>query len=441
MKLPEQPPSIVEILRRWSATPVRMASALQRQAPARYYHWDKLRRLDPPDGLTSEEWWAELKIKRTLMLRPLPLSDVQGAPFRFTIPSAAEELLHWIDRHAAGRIASTSPVAATDSREQYLVDSLIEEAITSSQLEGASTTRLVAEDMIRSGRRPATHDEQMIANNFAAMQQICVWRDVPVTIEHLLELHRILTTDTLVDPKSVGRLRRDDERIEVVDNETQLTVHRPPPAAQLRERLAKLCTFANQPIDATPFVHPVARAVLLHFWLAYDHPFVDGNGRTARALFYWQMAQRDYWLMEFASISAVLKSARARYARSFLYTETDENDATYFLLSQLAFVKRAIDALHTRINAKQRELEATEALLRKPDRFNYRQRTLLTHALRKATAVYTVQAHQTTHQVTYETARTDLLDLEKAKLLVKTKSGKTFYFRPTANLRDKLRKL
>lgn len=59
----------------------------------------------------------------------------------------------------------------------------------------------------------------------------------------------------------------------------------------------------------------------MHFMLSYDHPFVDGNGRTARILFYWSMLSQDYWLAEFLPISRLLKMAPSQYARSFIYTE------------------------------------------------------------------------------------------------------------------------
>ena len=68
---------------------------------------------------------------------------------------------------------------------------------------------------------------------------------------------------------------------------------------------------------------PVLRATLpaIHFMVGYDHYFEDGNGRTARAFFYWSMLRQGYWLAEFLSISRVLRAAPARYARSFLLTE------------------------------------------------------------------------------------------------------------------------
>ena len=121
-------------------------------------------------------------------------------------------------------------------------------------------------------------------------------------------------------------------------------LHEPPPAASLPQRLERLCAFANA-IDGEPFVHPVIRAILLHYMVGYDHPFVDGNGRTARALFYWSLARSGYWRMEYVSISRLLRQAPAQYSRAYLHSEADDNDTTYFILHQLSIIKRAIEAL------------------------------------------------------------------------------------------------
>ncbi|HEY5741239.1 MAG TPA: Fic family protein, partial [Terrimicrobiaceae bacterium] len=67
--------------------------------------------------------------------------------------------------------------------------------------------------------------------------------------------------------------------------------HDPPPPEELETRMVAMCAFAN---GETPgfFVHPAVRAIILRFWLTYDHPFVYGNGRTARALFTGDAAYR-----------------------------------------------------------------------------------------------------------------------------------------------------
>ena len=92
-------------------------------------------------------------------------------------------------------------------------------------------------------------------------------------------------------------------------------------------------------------MHPAIRAIILHFWLAYDHPFIDGNGRTARALFYWLMLRHGYWLFEFISISEIILKAPVQYGEAFLYTETDQNDLTYFIIHQTEVIRKSMQSL------------------------------------------------------------------------------------------------
>lgn len=232
----------------------------------------------------------------------------------------------------------------------------------------------------------------------------------------MLQLHRLLTAGTLSED-AVGHVQTPaDERIHVGSNVTGEVLHTPPPADQLEERLTRLCTFANGQ-DSKEFLHPVIRAIVLHLWLGYDHPFEDGNGRVARALFYWAMLHQGYWLFEFISISAILKGAQAQYARSYLYTETDENDATYFILYQLDVIRRALAAAERYLEKKSQQIAEAEQALRDKGEFNYRQLALLSQALRKPYAEYTVKSHQMSHKVAYATSRADLLDLVERGLL------------------------
>ena len=403
-----------------------------------YVHWDKLRHLEPPQQLTHAEWWGLLKFRRSSLLRPLPLKDTRGTPFQFATPDVAVELLHGLDKDAAGHLLMSDQVVMTDRRDQYIVRSLMEEAITSSQLEGAATTRVVAKQMLRSGRAPRDRGEQMIANNYAAMRRIREVRDVALTPTLVLDLHRILTAHAIDDESGVGRLRRGDERVVIEDNYGEV-LHTPPPAEELRGRLDSMCAFAN---GQTPshFVHPVVRAIALHFWLAYDHPFIDGNGRCARALFYWSMLKSGYWLCEFISISEAIKKAHARYGRAFLYTETDDNDLTYFLLYHLDLIRKAIDALREYLARKQAEVREAERLLRTDENLNHRQLALLGGALRHPEASYTLAEHQASHNVVYETARTDLFDLRDKGFLVARKRGRAYHFFPAEGLEARLKR-
>lgn len=445
MRLPFLPPALDKLVAR--ADPGVLLTLLSTSrsplADGQYLHWDELRHRPPPPGLTHELWWLGIKWARGALAMHLPLADRDGQLFQFAMPEPALRALHVIDRDAAGQILMDAPVASPQDHDRYLVSSLIEESITSSQLEGASTTRRVAEDMLRAGRRPQTLSERMIFNNYQAMQHIRAIGQEPLTPALILQLHQRLTTGTLDDAADVGRLRQTDD-VHVVDQRDGKLLHIPPAASSLPERLQRLCDFANGSENDTPYVHPVIRAILLHFMLGYDHPFVDGNGRTARALFYWAMARQGYWLMAYLSISSVLRRSPGQYARAYLHTETDGNDTTYFLLHQLDAIRQAIDTLQGYLKEKTRETRATERLLEGvPSRgqFNHRQIALLSHALKHADALYTVESHRASHAVAYATARADLLQLGALGLLRQQSQGKRFVFLVPEDLLQRINQL
>ncbi len=447
MKIPVAPPDLISILQGVMTGPNSQA-LVQRvynggvgpTPHGKYSHWDILRHLQPANGLTSEQTWAAVKLARAQLLTTTPLTDTNGKPVAYALPPLVLELLHRVDRDAGGVIGAPEQVTNPQTKATYLLKSLVEEAITSSQLEGASTTRRVAKDMLLSGREPRDRSERMIANNYTALQYVREHRTEPITEAHVLALQSILVDGTLDIADGAGRLRRDDEHI-VVEDETGTILHHPPVERELPRRLKTLCEFANGE-HTKEFMPPVIRAILVHYGLAYDHPFVDGNGRTARALFYWVMAREGYWLCEYISISRILKKAPAQYAESFLYTETDDNDATYFVVYQLNVLTRAIADLHVYLQRKVAEMREVDDMLRHNRalraELNSRQLDLLTHTRKYATGEYTIESHKRAHDVAYATARSDLLELAKRGLLERRQRGRMFLFVASPKLKSLL---
>ncbi len=441
----EAPPSEKKILD--ELEPGQALKVLEAPADPRaretYLHWDKVRRLSPPVGLSAEEWWLRIKMGRLTTWRGIPLTDPDGRPFGYSLTDSVLRSLHYIDQHCAGEVAMGEVVTSDrQARQRYLVNSLEEEAIRSSQLEGATTSRERAKELLRSGREPKDRSERMIVNNYRALQFMHGEMGEELSPELVLELHRIVTDGTLEDPSAAGRLQTpSDERVAVFDRDDGSPIHRPPPAEQLPERLQLLCEFANEGDDGEHFVHPVVRAVLLHFWLAYDHPFEDGNGRTARILFFWLMRTKGYWLVEYLPISRILRVAPAKYARAFVETETDGGDTTYFLLHQLQVIERSIEDLHRYLERKAEEIQEVEALLKDTDGFNHRQLAILSDALRHPGRSYTLGAHADDHRVTHETARSDLSILRNHGLLERRKVGREYVFEAVADLVQRLKDL
>jgi Fic family protein len=405
-----------------------------------YYHWDKLRHRPTPEGLTPEDAWTLIKLSRMGPRRTLPLRDEADRPFSYWLPDPAVEILHEVDRWGGTTLAVAADAAAAlgSMRDRIVVSSLMEEAIATSQIEGAVTTRKVAKEMLRTNRNPRNRSEQMILNSYRTIQMLRQRLEEPLTQDLLFEIQENMARGTLDNPTGAGRFRTPGEEINVIDVRDSEVVYVPPRAEHLQERIQRLLAFANAPQQKGSFIHPLVKAAVLHFWLAYEHPFVDGNGRTARALFYWYMLKSGYWLFEYLTISRIIVAAPMQYYRSFLYSEHDDNDLTYSLVYQLRATQRALSALRQYLAEKQEEQRVIAVGLRRFPDLNHRQRALLDHALRNPAQVYTFVSHQNTHGISRVTARNDLIDLAEQGLLVEARQGKQRAFLAVEDLAKRL---
>ncbi len=403
-----------------------------------YLHWDQLRYREPPKGWSQEDWWLALKSRRHQQRRFVGLRDKAGHKFSYVLTDKILKACDEITSRASGQVGAAERVLTTRGRNQYIVKSLVEEAITSSQLEGASTSRRVAKEMLESGREPSDKSETMILNNYVAMQHIKDRAQDPLTPERVLELHRILVEGTLDDPRDAGRLETPDhQRVSVWDQDVR--VHMPPPAEELPERLEELCHFANGDSGESGYLPPVVRAIVIHFMFGYDHYFADGNGRTARALFYWSMLHEGYWLSEYVTISKILKNAPSKYAMTYLFTEDDEGDLTYFIHYQLEVFIRALNELDKFLAAKTQELQSVRVALRSDGvDLNHRQIDALEWLARDTSHNLTVPAYARRYRVGDQTARNDLNELTELGHVVRLKAGRANLWRVSPSLTKNL---
>jgi Fic family protein len=438
LKVPEKAPSFSIETLPLTQDYVNKLSGVVKKANGDYLYWDDFKYISMPGGIPAEQAWVLLKMQRSLQSKAISLADSKGTPFSYWLPDCVLRDIHFIDQQAGGSILIDDPTVHSEEKRRYMIRSLVDEAISSSQIEGAATTRVVAKEMLRTGRKPKDHSEQMIYNNFQSMQMIKKHLQEPLSIELLQGIHILMTKDTLEDPSWAGRFRTSsDDRIFVFDNDEQTVLHEPPDAGRVPELMRMMCDYANSD-NEDEFVNPIIKGILLHFWLAYVHPFMDGNGRTARALFYWYMLKHGYWFFEYLSVSTAILSARAQYYRSFLYSEMDDNDATYFIVYNLKAIHKAIEMLNAYIQRKQKEKRHAYRFVSQYPSLNSRQRTLLASAVEKPQELFTIETHANIHGVTYQTARTDLLNLRDLGLLGMRKEGKKFIFTPATDLEKKL---
>ena len=407
-------------------------------AQGRYLPWDEIRYRQPPDGLTRRQWWLSLVTARRAARNELPLLGRGGQAFWFCETGPLPGYLKRWEAAVSGYDRHSDLGLDDVERNQLRVSSQMFESIQSSRLEGANTTREVALEMLRDGRLPRDYGERMIANNYAAMELISQWttENEPFDVDHILQVHRVVT-DGALRAEDVGRLQiPGDPRVYVVSRGGEV-VHEPPPAAELPERMKRLCDFENHLAQASD-LHPLVKAILVHFMIGYDHPFADGNGRTARALFYWSLLRSGIWLSQFLPISEFLLAAPGQYSRAYQFVHADGNDVTHFLLHQLDVVERSVERLESRVRGvRSWMMDAREATAQE-SRLNQRQVDLLAEFLDDPSRYITIARHRRTNGVSYAVAHGDLADLVERGLLERERVGRRLQFRAAPDFQERL---
>ncbi|MEA2035760.1 MAG: Fic family protein [Euryarchaeota archaeon] len=423
-KLPERPPDIWDEKTLMNIGEMQKDPDLIRQVTeynSRYLYWDELKyRIPDPEKRAAV--WVIMKTLRMMRYEPPPYSSLN---LRYSTTPEISKNLHLFDQYLSGNIKIHNKNIRLD--QSYIINSLMEEAIASSILEGAATTRKVAKEMLRKGKKARNKSEKMVINNYRAMQHILKHNDEPLTPYLILDIHRIVTENTL-DDAVVGRFRNNDE-IVVVDPETGVVHHTPPEHTKIPEMIEELCRFANDDNEgAGTFIHPIIKGIILHFLIGYIHPFEDGNGRCARSIFYWYVLSRGYWLFEHIPISRIILRSKKGYALAYLHTEYDEMDLTYFMLYNIRCIEKARIDLLSYIETKQSEQKETLAIIKTIRNINQRQAVLLREMMENSNEYFTIREVMETHGVVYQTARIDLLNLTELGYIKKEKPGREFMF-------------
>lgn len=379
-----------------------------------YLYWDKIKHLGSGE-LTNNHLWATIKLIRQFKEKIAEVRGLKGSlTFKYNVNEYLQQRLHYLDFNFGAGIQKEKLLSDLD-KEQYLNNALMEESIFSSMVEGATTTRVKAKEMLRKKKKPKNKSEQMILNNYQAIRYISEHQNEDLTVEKLFEIHRLVTEHTL-DASEIGVFRESND-VHVMNEITGDIVHTPPKYKELDELMQSFCGFFNSNPKAN-FIHPLVKASILHFLIGYIHPFVDGNGRTARAIFYWYLLKNGYWLAEYLSISRVIMKTKVQYEKAYIYTEIDDMDVTYFVHYQIKILTQAFEDLKKYIAKKKKEQTNISRFL-KLKKTNERQAQILFWIEKETNRSFTVKEIETIFSVTNQTARNDLEELVSRKLLKK----------------------
>lgn len=431
---PKFPDSHDEIVALVTSNEVRKAILA---AQERYLPWQEFREKSWVPG-NKEQVWALLRIQRGANNKTTLIRDKSGKHYNFN-PNSHSQFLHEVDLELGGAMLGISDFSEGDKR-QIIRRNLIEESIASSKLEGANTSRDAARRMLNEGHKPKDKDEQMIVNNHAVMKRIEEeTKSELLSIVLLKDLHKQVTSGTLSDPAHEGEFRQTfdskGQRLKIMPWDETTVAYVAPDREFVDEQLSLLIGFANDE-NSTDFVHPLFKAIMLHFWIGLLHPFEDGNGRLARILFYWYMLRKGYWAFSYLSLSEKILKSPKQYAMAYIYSEQDGCDLNYFIHYNINKLKLARDDLQKYLKQKIVENRQSLRLLQSGHNFNGRQLRLLQYLSKDEQRSTTVSSyHSINVDVGPVTVANDLKRLVQGEFLTKHKTGRNVFYYPTLKVR------
>lgn len=401
-----------------------------------YLYWEEFKYKTKSIGFSVEKLWQVVKRFRNNSKTLIQLVDQKQFTFFYNTPGFIQQKLHEFDLNLGG-YTEGGGLIPEEEKERFLISSIMEEAIASSQLEGAVTTREVAKEMLQSGRKPKNISEKMIVNNYLTIKKIVENKNEKLTPQFILDIHKSITNETLKNKGYEGAFRKNDN-VKIVEDITNEVFYIPPEHILIDPLIKKLCDFANH-VNDKQFIHPITRGIILHFLIGYIHPFADGNGRTARAIFYWYLISKNYWLIEYLSISNSILKARSQYARAFLHTEYDDNDLTYFIKYNIKSIDAALKSLKEYVKRKAEEKKQVFSLI-KADGLNERQALIIKELADNKNKILTVKQIETKFSISNQTARTDLYNLVEKNFLVSRVVNKKMLFFVSEKFNDLVKK-
>lgn len=378
-----------------------------------------------PNQLTNTEWIGlRDKIQNLRKMGSIPFFVKSiDKKFWFFPSDSIQEKIHWIEFEGNALYEQIKAYGAF--KEEFLTNAKIEEAVTSAIYEGANSTRSKARAMIASQKSPVTKSEWMLINNYEAMKWINENSFLPLNLEAILKIHNIVTQNTLDgdDAHFQGKFRNDT--VHVGDHEgVKFTL--------IEDSLNEVLQLTTQHPRS---IHPLLRGILLHYFTAYIHPFFDGNGRTARTLFYFKAIKNNLKFVELLSVSAALKEIGRKYEKSFDLVVEHELDMTYF-------IDFCLDSLILSLKQVKKKVEYLISLsnLKESHRLNSQQVSLLQKMALNKFRHITIEEYAASIEKSREVARIELKDLKDKGFLIEQKKGKKLiYYIDSKRLKEKLK--
>ncbi|MCX7784050.1 MAG: Fic family protein [Meiothermus sp.] len=291
----------------------------------------------------------------------------------------------------------------------------------STAIEGNPITLDEVQRLLTGGFVPKARNAEAEVRNYKAaldwLRREWVVVSSPLGQKTILDLQKQVV-DGLEAPTNVGKFRR--QPVYVFDAASGGVVHEGDPYAEVPARVEALCTWLNK-TRLSPEIHPVARAAVAHLELLRIHPFMDGNGRTARLLQTLLLYQTGWDVRGLYALEAFHNLQRSRYYTT-ISTCIAHQDWIGWAVYMAEGLAEVLEATARRVAEAQAQPAAVPSLP-----LNERQMAILS-LLERPGAQITNQKVQAIFGVSAPTAARDLDRLARMGLVVRRGKGRGTYY-------------
>lgn len=226
-------------------------------------------------------------------------------------------------------------------------EAIIHSAHSSTSIEGNRLSLEQVSNLAQGREVVATRkDKQEVLNYLKALENLGkLSKEEKISEKDILSIHRMLTKDTLENPSDCGTYRK---RYVVVENRlTGEVMFRPPKNEEVPRLMKNLIKWINS--EEAKEIDPVIEAGITHYEFVRVHPFVDGNGRTARVLATLVLYKRDFDTKQFFCLDDYYDSDRPAYYEALQGVDQKRLDLTKWLEYFVEGVNVSIEAVKERV--------------------------------------------------------------------------------------------
>lgn len=323
----------------------------------------------------------------------LPLTGKNGEHMRYVKAPEIESLLAEINK-------------VYEEVQVEALNFVAEEALATCTIEGAMSTLPETVKLVQ-GKEPTNKSEKMIKNNINAIQTV-LNGDFKFTEDNILTLWKTLSNDAIDNISIQGKKYRTG-KVVVADGLGNVFFEAPS-FDKIQGMMDELVDFCNEEQGLNNYI----KAIIIHYYFVYIHPFCDGNGRTARLLLQNWLIQSGLDKFKGISISSGVLKNKSTYYKSLQQSENEYNDITFNIIFYLETI---LDVLYDGLKGfgyGERHLEMSES-----------QSKLLTYLKKHKGASITIAKYAEVYKLNDKIAGKELSELVNNKIL-DTRFGANF---------------